>query len=138
MKRKYFFLIVLVLLVCIGIIALCRLLPDDVMALCVSNGYCNIMETHVPGAISQENIEDLLQITTVKKGASYRGLPSPCIEIRAVYDHDIYVIVVGADNSVSVAPASNLDFRTFWVDTSGKLYESLYSLHLENGGTEFP
>lgn len=96
------------------------------------------METHIVGAIPQESIADLFDLTTVKKGTSSKSLPSPCFEIRAVYDNETYVIVVGADKSVSVASAGKLDSRTFWIDTSGKLFESLYSLHLDNGGTEFP
>ena len=146
MKKKYYFLIVFALLVCTSIIALwsnreqplCSVLPDNDMRTCVSNGYCDGMDSAVIGVIPQESIIDLFDLTTVKKGTPYRALPSPCFEIRAAYDNDIYIIVIGADKSVSVASIGKLDSRTFWVDTSGKLFESLYSLHLENGGTEFP
>ena len=145
MKRKYFFLIVFVLLACATKFVLwsnreqplCSVLPDD-MRTCVSYGYYDGMESVVVGAIPQESIADLFDLTTVKKGTSYKALPSPCFEIRAVYDNEMYIIVVGADKSVSVAPINKLNSRTFWVDTSGKLFGSLYSIHLENGGTEFP
>ena len=145
MKRKYFFLIVFVLLVCVSIIALwskreqslCSVLPDDVMISCVTNGYYDGMETHIVCAIPQENIADLFDLTTVKKGTSYKALPSPCFEIRAAYSNETCVIVVGADNSVSVASIDELDSRTFWIETSGKLFEKLYRIHIENGGTEF-
>ena len=146
MKRKYFFLIVCVLLVCASIIALwsnreqplCSVLPDDVMISCVTNGYYDGMETHIVCAIPQENIADLFDLTSVKKGTSYKSLPSSCFEIRAKYDNETYIIVVGADNSVSVASIDELDSRTFWIDTSGKLFEKLYCIHIENGGIEFP
>ena len=146
MKRKYIFLIASVLLVCTSIIALwnnreqplCSVLPDDDMRLCVSNGYYDGMESVVVGTIPRENIAELFDLSTVKKGIPNTSLPSPCFEIRAVYDHETYVIVVGADKSVSVASTDKLDSRTFWVDTTGKLFESLYNLHLENGGAEFP
>ena len=145
MKRKYVFLIVSVLLVCIGILALCVnrelplavLLPDGEMVACVSNGYYDGMESHVEGAIPPESIADFFALTTVKKGTPSRSLPSPCFEIRATYEHDTYIIVVGADNSVSVASVGKLDSPTFWVDTTGTLFERLYNLHMENGGTEF-
>ena len=121
MKRKYFFLIVFVLLVCTSIIALwsnreqplCSVLPDDDMRTCVSYGYYDGMESVVVGAIPQESIADLFDLTTVKKGTSNKALPSPCFEIRAAYDNEIYIITVGADKSVSVAPISKLDSRTF-------------------------
>lgn len=146
MKRKYSFLLVTLLLVCTSIIALwsnreqplCHVLPDDDMTACVSYGYYDGMESVVVGAIPQENIEDLLDLTTVKRGTSSKALPSPCYEIRATYGHETYVIVVGADKSVSVASIDKLDSRTFWIDTSGKLFESLYRIHIENGGAEFP
>lgn len=146
MKRKYFFLIVFVILVCTSIVVLWSnreqplysVLPNDDMITCVSNGYYDGMESVVEGAIPQERIVDLLDLTTVKKATSYKSMPSPCFEIRAAYDNEIYIIVVGADKTVSVAPIGELDSPTFWVDTSGKLFESLYSIHLENGGTEFP
>ena len=145
MKRKYGFLIVSVLLVCIGLIALwgnrerplCSMLPDGDMRTCVSNGYYDGMESVVVSAIPQESIADLIDLTTVKKGTSFKTLPSPCFEIRATYDNETYIIVVGADNSISVASIGKLDSPTFWVDTNGKLFKSLYSIHLENGGTEF-
>ena len=145
MKRKYGFLIVSVLLVCIGLIALwgnrerplCSMLPDGDMRTCVSNGYYDGMESVVVGAIPQESIADLIDLTTVKKGTSFKTLPSPCFEIRATYDNETYIIVVGADNSVSVASIDELDSRTFWIETSGKLFEKLYRIHIENGGTEF-
>lgn len=146
MKRKYFFLIFFVILVCTSIVALCSnreqplysVLPNNDMMTCVSSGYYDGMEAVVEGAIPQESIADLFDLTTVKKGKSYKALPSPCFEIRAVYDNEIYLIVVGVDKTVSVAPVGKLDSITFWVDTSGKLFESLYSTHLENGGTKFP
>ena len=146
MKRKYFFLVVIILSFCTGIIALwsnrerplCSVLPDDDIRRCASYGYDDGMESVVIGAIPKENIDDFFDLTTVKKGTSFKSLPSPCFVINAVYDNEKYVIVVGADKSVSVAPTSKPDSRTFWVDTSGKLFESLYSIHLENGGTEFP
>ena len=146
MKRKYIFLIALVLLVCTSIIALwnsrgqplCSVLPDDDMKLCVSNGYYDGMESVVVGAIPQEKIAELFNLTTIKKGMSYTSLPSPCFEIRAVYDDETYIVVAGADRSVSVASVGKLDSQTFWVDTGGELFERLYRLHLENGGTEFP
>ena len=115
-----------------------HVLPDDDMVACVSYGYYDGMESVVIGAIPQENIEVLFDLTTVKRGTSSRTLPSPCFEIRVTYGHEAYVIVVGTDKSVSVASIDNLDSRTFWIDTSGKLFENLYRIHIENGGAEFP
>ena len=142
MKKPYFFPIVIVLLICTGLIhqekPLSNLLPEDDMTACVSAGYYDGMETDLARVIPQESIAALFEATTVKKGTSSKSLPSPCIEIRATYHNEIYIIDVGEDNSVSVASVDELDARTFWVDTTGELFESLYSIHLENGGAEFP
>ena len=142
MKKPYFFPIVIVLLVCSCFIhqeqPLYSLLPEEDMVACVTNGYYNSMETDIAGAIPQENIAELFQAATVKRGTSSESLSSPCFEIRAAYADETYIIVVGADNSVSVASVDSLASRTFWVDPSGELFESLYRIHLENGGTEFP
>ena len=124
MKRKYFFLIVFVILVCTSIVVLWSnreqplysVLPNDDMITCVSNGYYDGMESVVVGAIPRERIVELLDLTTVKKATSYKAMPSPCFEIRAAYDNEIYIIVVGADKTVSVAPIGELDSPTFWVD----------------------
>ena len=142
MKKPYFFPIVIVLLICTSLIpqerALSSLLPEDDMVTCTASGYYDGMEADIAGVIPQENIEELFQAATVKRGTSSNALPSPCFEIRAAYADETYIIVVGADNSVSVASVDSLASRTFWVDPSGELFESLYRLHLENGGTEFP
>ena len=142
MKKPYFFPVVLILLICTGLIpeerALSSLLPDEDMVTCAASGYYDGMEADIAGAIPMENIEELFQAVTVKRGTSSESLSSPCFEIRAAYDDETYIIVVGADSSVSVAPVDYLDARTFWVDTSGELFKSLYRIHLENGGTEFP
>ena len=146
MKRKYGFLIVSALLVCISLIAMwsnreqpmCRLLPAGDMRSCASYGYYDGMESVVAAAIPQENIKDLFDLTTVKKGTSSKVLPSACFEIRALYGHETYIIVVGADKSISVASIDKLESQTFWIDTSGKLFENLYRIHIENGGTKFP
>ena len=114
------------------------LLPDEDMVTCAASGYYDGMEADIAGVIPQENIAELFQATTVKRGTSSESLPSPCFEIRATYNDETYIIVVGADSSVSVASVDSLASRTFWVDPSGELFESLYRLHLENGGTEFP
>ena len=142
MKKPYFFPIVIILLVCTCFIhqeqPLYSLLPDEDMVTCAASGYYDGMEADIAGVIPQENIAELFQAATVKRGTSSNALPSPCFEIRAAYADETYIIVVGADNSVSVASVGNLDDRTFWVDPGGELFESLYSIHLENGGTEFP
>ena len=142
MKKPYFFPVVIVLLICTGLIpqerALSSLLPDEDMVTCVASGYYDGMKADIAGAIPQERIAELFQAATVKRGTSSNALPSPCFEIRAAYADETYIIVVGADNSVSVASVDSLASRTFWVDPSGELFESLYRLHLENGGTEFP
>ena len=145
MKRKHSFLLVSLLLIC-TIIALwsnreqplCHALPDNDMTACVSYGYYDGMESVVAAAIPQENIKDLFDLTTVKKGTSSKVLPSACFEIRALYGHETYIIVVGADKSISVASIDKLESQTFWIDTSGKLFENLYRIHIENGGTKFP
>ena len=108
------------------------------MVTCVASGYYDGMKADIAGAIPQERIAELFQATTVKRGTSSQSLPSPCFEIRATYNDETYIIVVGADSSVSVASVDSLASRTFWVDPSGELFESLYRIHLENGGTEFP
>ena len=142
MKKPYFFPVVLILLICTSFIhqerALSSLLPDEDMVTCAASGYYDGMEADIAVVIPQENIAELFQATTVKRGTSSESLPSPCFEIRAAYDDETYIIVVGADSSVSVAPVDYLDARTFWVDTSGELFENLYRIHVENGGTEFP
>ena len=142
MKKPYFFPVVLILLICTGFIhqerALSSLLPDEDMVTCVASGYYDGMKADIAGAIPQERIAELFQAATVKGGTSSQSLPSPCFEIRATYNDETYIIVVGADSSVSVAPVDSLASRTFWVDTSGELFKSLYRIHLENGGTEFP
>ena len=142
MKKPYFFPIVIILLVCTCFIhqeqPLYSLLPDEDMVTCAASGYYDGMEADIAGAIPMENIEELFQAVTVKRGTSSESLSSPCFEIRAAYADETYIIVVGADNSVSVASVDSLASRTFWVDPSGELFESLYRLHLENGGTEFP
>ena len=142
MKKPYFFPIVIILLVCTCFIhqeqPLYSLLPDEDMVTCAASGYYDGMEADIAGAIPMENIEELFQAVTVKRGTSSESLSSPCFEIRAAYADETYIIVVGADSSVSVAPVDYLDARTFWVDTSGELFKSLYRIHLENGGTEFP
>ena len=141
-KKPYFFPVVLILLIFSGLIhqerALSSLLPDEDMVTCVASGYYDGMKADIAGAIPQERIAELFQAATVKRGTSSNALPSPCFEIRAAYADETYIIVVGADNSVSVASVDSLASRTFWVDPSGELFESLYRLHLENGGTEFP
>ena len=141
-KKPYFFPIVIVLLIFSGLMhqerSLSSLLPDEDMVTCAASGYYDGTEADIAGAIPMENIEELFQAATVKRGTSSNALPSPCFEIRAAYADETYIIVVGADNSVSVASVDSLASRTFWVDPSGELFESLYRLHLENGGTEFP
>ena len=142
MKKPYFFPVVLILLIFSGLIhqeqPLSSLLPEDDMVTCAASGYYDGMEADIAGVIPQENIAELFQAATVKRGTSSESLSSPCFEIRAAYADETYIIVVGADNSVSVASVDSLASRTFWVDPSGELFESLYRLHLENGGTEFP
>ena len=141
-KKPYFFPVVIVLLICSGLIhqeqPLSSLLPEDDMVTCAASGYYDGMEADIAGVIPQERIAELFQATTVKRETSSQSLPSLCFEIRAAYDDETYIIVVGADSSVSVAPVDYLDARTFWVDTSGELFENLYRIHVENGGTEFP
>ena len=141
-KKPYFFPIVIVLLIFSGLMhqerSLSSLLPDEDMVTCAASGYYDGMEADIAGAIPMENIEELFQAVTVKRGTSSESLSSPCFEIRAAYADETYIIVVGADNSVSVASVDSLASRTFWVDPSGELFESLYRIHLENGGTEFP
>lgn len=95
------------------------------------------VESSIEGSVSQEIIEDLLNSTIVRKGRKNSIMPSPCFEISVIYSNETYRVVVGADKTISVAPLSNLDSRTFWFDTKGDLFEQLYNIHLGNGGEEF-
>ena len=146
MKKKHYLILTFALFVCVSIFLLCRhreqplsvLLSGEGTPKYSSWGYYDGMESQIEGAIPQESISDLLDSATIRKGNSSQFMPSPCFEITVVYDNEIYRVVVGADKTISVAPISNLDARTFWIDTSGTLFEQLYSVHLENGGLAFP
>ena len=149
-RRKCLFgilAIVLIAAIIIGIIFLCRTQP--LIELCPGTGspsyrvagYCDAFisdGTVIEGMISDTQITELLTSASVKRGVSYRAMPSPCFELRMSYpDGNFYIIVIGANGSISVAPISNLDDQTFWTDSSGQLFETLYRLHLEAGGTAF-
>jgi hypothetical protein len=146
MKKKHYLILTFALVVCAGIFLLCRyreqplrvLLSGEGTAKYSSWGYYDGMESHIEGAIPQESLSDFLDSATIRKGNTSRSMPSPCFEITVVYDNETYRVVVGADKTISVAPVSNFDSRTFWIDTSGTLFEQLYSVHLENGGQAFP
>lgn len=146
MKKKHYLILAFALFVCAGIFLwwhhreqpLNVLLSGEGTPQYSSWGYYDGMESQLEGAIPQESISDLLDSATIRKGKSSKLMPSPCFEITAVYNNEIYRVVVGADKTISVAPISNLESRTFWIDTSGALFEQLYSIHLENGGKAFP
>lgn len=146
MKKKHYLIFTFTLFVCVSIFLLWRhreqplsvLLSGEGTPKYSSCGYYDGMESQLEGAIPQESISDILESATIRKGHSRKVMPSPCFEITVVYNNEIYRVVVGADKTISVAPISNLDSRTFWIDTSGALFEQLYRVHLENGGQAFP
>ena len=103
MKRKHFLLSTLVLFASVSILilwsyreqALSSLLSSEGIPKYISIGYYDGMEeSHIVGAISEESIADLLYSTTVRKGTSYRAMPSPCFEITVIYSNETYRVIV--------------------------------------------
>ena len=104
-------------------------------------GYSDMLtplDTTIEVVIPDAQITELLANTSVKKGPSFSALPSPCFEVRMFYpDGNAYLIVIGEDGSVAVAPIHSLEERSYWTDASGRLFDALYGHHLEAGGQKF-
>ncbi len=99
----------------------------------------NDNEDTCPAALSGEELRETFSGARLKKGPKTDKAPDISIEMD-LWDGDAtYSIVVGADNTVSIAEAEDLKgSRTFWVDTDGILFDTLYRLHRENGGRNVP
>ena len=144
--KKHYFLFALAVFACVLILSLWSrreqplgdLLSGEGTPEYSANGYYDGMEAQITGAIPQDTVSDLLDAAAVRKGKASNEMPSPCFEITVVFTNETYRVVIGADQTVSVAPISDLDSRTFWIDVSGELFDQLYRIHLENGGQEFP
>lgn len=94
--------------------------------------------TTVEAKIPEKRITELLAATSVKKGSGFNSLPSPCFELTIMYSNDDdYLLVIGKNGAISVTPYSDFDNRTYWVDSSGNLFDELYKIWLENGGETF-
>lgn len=89
-------------------------------------------------ALSGQEFHDIFAAAHVKKGPSYTLEPVPAFLIRLVDGTRGYILIVGQDHSISVAPLDDLNSRTFWTDTSGDLFYRLYTRHLTNGGRPIP
>lgn len=145
MKRKHLLLFILGLILGI-IIFICwnyrehpliSLLPEEEMTKCVSSGYHDELGLPVECVIPKETVLELFDSAVVRKGTKALAMPSTCIEIKMTYDSEMYLVVVGADNTVSVTSVDDLDSRSFWNDVNGTLFEELYHSHLQNGGEKF-
>ncbi len=87
------------------------------------------------------NIEfrSILAAARVTKHPRSMQMPSVAFDIRVVDNHVTYSIVVGGDNSISVAQIDNLNqTRTFWIDCDEQIFDRLYTCYLNNGGTAIP
>lgn len=90
--------------------------------------------------ISNEEFQSAFGGVRVKRGTGSKQTPSPAFELRLQDGQVTYSLVVGGDNSISVAKVGdNMSRdRTFWRDCDGELFSRLYTCHLNNGGTAIP
>lgn len=89
--------------------------------------------------ISDEEFQNIFAGTILKHGREYSSLPSPALEIHLFHDGGNHSIIIGADNTVSIAKFSDLDgTRTFWTEPTGTLFQALYALHINAGGEALP
>lgn len=90
-------------------------------------------------SISDEKFRSMWETIHVKKHPKLKHMPVVAFEIRLIYKDVAYSIVVGGDNTISVAQLENLNkTRKFWRDCDGKIFYSLYKLYLDNGGIRIP
>lgn len=88
---------------------------------------------------SNEEFRSIFAATRVTKHAKSMQMPSVAFDIRLVDNHVTYSIVVGGDNSISVAQIENLNqTRTYWTDCDEQIFYRLYTCYLNNGGTDIP
>ena len=103
---------------------------------------------HIPGVsgfdmeanISDQQIEELLALAPVRRGASFRAVPCPAFEIHVTFEDKFYELIVGKNGCICVNGFSfydSNDKETFWAD-SGELFSALYEYHISAGGEPIP
>lgn len=89
----------------------------------------------IKAEISSQQIEELLQSTSVRRRSAFNVTPCPAIQVYVIFVDKIYGITAGKNGNIIL---SDMDMTketvtTFWAD-SGVLFESLYQYHLLSGG----
>lgn len=89
--------------------------------------------------ISDEEFRSQLSTTRVSKHSKSNQMPSPAFDIRVFDGQTTYSVIVGWDNSISIAQLDNLDkTRSFWSDCDESIFERLCSCYVNYCGTRIP
>lgn len=73
----------------------------------------------------EEDCRRILAAARVRKADKTKSEPSPAFDIRLLDNGVNYSIVVGVDNTISVARLDDLNGRTFWRDCDKQLFPQL-------------
>lgn len=147
MARKKRRILALLILICIGLSFLLHYYNEQILLtqICpaVSNGdyrislYWNQKSHSISGR--EENFREALKTASLQRGEESHSLPSLCFEVRIFHEGKTYILIIGADDTVSVAETGNLEAsRTFWTDPTGTLFDALYLVDPETGTGMIP
>ena len=75
----------------------------------------------------------------LKRGDKTRLSPVHYFRIVVHHESEEWLLTIGADHTLTAARLGNLEkSRTFWIDPTGTLFDTLYNYHLCTGGTPIP
>lgn len=80
-----------------------------------------------------DRFREAFETAVVTPGKETASLPHLCFEFRVSKNGEQHVVTVGADDSVTIAKAGDLDERTYWQDPTGTLFAKLYPTDQESG-----
>lgn len=147
MARKKRRILALLVLICIGLSFLLRYYHEQVqlVQICpaVSDGdyrislYWNQKSYSVLGR--EEKFREVLKTASLQRGNETNAMPNLCYEVRISQEGKTYILIIGADDTVSVAEVGNLEAtQTFWNDPTGALFDTLYPVSTKTGTGMIP
>lgn len=111
-------------------------------ALSSPNGFGITLENNaetIECDIDDGQIFYILKDVHLKRGEKTNTAPDIAFRINVAHENGNWLIVVGADHTVTAAKVGDLKgTRTFWTDPTEELFDTLYNYHLSTGGPQIP
>ena len=80
-----------------------------------------------------------LKDAPLKRGKKTNSSPVHHFRIVVHHESEDWLLTIGADHTLTAARLGNLEkTRTFWLDPTGTLFDTLYTHHLACGGAPIP